>query len=163
MFKKLIFFISLIILINLTNFTIAEIIPLKKPTQTKIEKEQKLLIDVLKPLPKPVPKKSIKKLDEKPTEKIVLKKNKKLDLILPKKKPLIAGSKKIETAKKSKYYNKKDFALAKKAILEMKQAKWPNAIKTAKKAKDKSIYNFIQWRHLLTKGKIGRASCRERV
>jgi len=152
MFKKLIFFISLIISINLTNFTIAEIIPLKKPTQTKIEKEQKLLIDVLKPLPKPVLKKSIKKLDEKPTEKIVLKKNKKLDLILPKKKPLIAGSKKIEIAKKSKYYNKKDFALAKKAILEMKQAKWPNAIKTAKKAKDKSIYNFIQWRHLLTKG-----------
>ena len=152
MFKKLTFFISLIILINLTNFAIAEIIPLKKPTQTKIEKEQKLLIDVLKPLPKPVLKKSIKKIDEKPTEKIVLKKNKKLDLILPKKKPLIAGSKKIETAKKSKYYNKKDFALAKKAILEMKQAKWPNAIKTAKKAKDKSIYNFIQWRHLLTKG-----------
>ena len=34
----------------------------------------------------------------------------------------------------------------------MKKAKWPNALKTAKKAKDKSIYNFIQWRHLLTKG-----------
>ena len=34
----------------------------------------------------------------------------------------------------------------------MKQAKWPSALKTAKKAKDKSIYNFIQWRHLLTKG-----------
>ncbi len=152
MFKKLIFFISLIILINLTNLTIAEIIPLKKPTQTKIEKEQKLLIDVLKPLPKPVLEKTIKKIDKKPTEKIILKESKKLDLILPKKKPLIAGSKKIETAKKSKYYSKKDFALAKKAILEMKQAKWPNALKTAKKAKDKSIYNFIQWRHLLTKG-----------
>ena len=34
----------------------------------------------------------------------------------------------------------------------MKKAKWPTALKTAKKAKDKSIYNFIQWRHLLTKG-----------
>jgi len=34
----------------------------------------------------------------------------------------------------------------------MKQAKWPTALRTAKKAKDKSIYNFIQWRHLLTKG-----------
>ena len=34
----------------------------------------------------------------------------------------------------------------------MKQAKWSNALKTAKKARDKSIYNFIQWRHLLTKG-----------
>ena len=26
------------------------------------------------------------------------------------------------------------------------------SLKTAKKAKDKSIYNFIQWRHLLTTG-----------
>ena len=34
----------------------------------------------------------------------------------------------------------------------MKKSQWSTAIKTAKKAKDKSIYNFIQWRHLLTKG-----------
>ena len=34
----------------------------------------------------------------------------------------------------------------------MKKAKWPAAFKTAKKARDKSVYNFIQWRHLLTKG-----------
>ena len=34
----------------------------------------------------------------------------------------------------------------------MKKRKWDSALKTAKKAKDKSIYNFIQWRHLLTKG-----------
>ena len=72
--------------------------------------------------------------------------------MLPKKKPLIAGSIKTDTAKKSKYYNKKDFEIAKKAISEMKQAKWPAALKTAKKARDKSVYNFIQWRHLLTKG-----------
>ena len=79
----------------------------------------------------------------------------KSEFILPKKKPLIAGKTKSDKAsqvKISKYYNKKDFALAKKAISEMKQAKWPNALKTAKKAKDKSIYNFIQWKHLLTKG-----------
>ena len=34
----------------------------------------------------------------------------------------------------------------------MKKAQWSIALKTAKKAKDKSIYNFIQWRHLITKG-----------
>ena len=34
----------------------------------------------------------------------------------------------------------------------MKQAKWTSALKTSKRARDKSIYNFIQWRHLLTKG-----------
>ena len=85
-------------------------------------------------------------------KEIKLKAEKDLGIILPKKKPLIAGAKKTDTAKKSKYYNKKDFEIAKKAISEMKQAKWPNALKTAKRAKDKSIYNFIQWRHLLTKG-----------
>ncbi len=37
----------------------------------------------------------------------------------------------------------------------MKKANWSVAINTAKKAKDKSIYNFIQWRHLLTKGNKG--------
>ena len=154
MFKKLLFFISFVIFTNSISFSLAEIIPLKKPSQTKEEKEQKLLIDVLKPLPKPIINKIIKKEEKKPKKNIVSKKEKKKqDIILPKKKPLIAGSKKKkDTAKKSKYYSKKDFALAKKAILEMKQAKWPNALKTAKKARDKSIYNFIQWRHLLTKG-----------
>ena len=34
----------------------------------------------------------------------------------------------------------------------MKKANWPVALNTAKKARDKSIYNFIQWRHLITKG-----------
>ena len=152
MLKKLLFLINLFIFLNITFLLSAEIIPLKKPIQTKEEKEQKLLIDVLKPLPKPVTKKIIKKEEKKPEKKVVKKEKKNLGIILPKKKPLIAGSVKTDTAKKSKYYNKKDFALAKKAISEMKQSKWPNALKTAKKAKDKSIYNFIQWRHLLTKG-----------
>ena len=150
--KKLLFLINLFIFLNITFLLSAEIIPLKKPIQTNEEKEQKLLIDVLKPLPKPVTKKIIKKEEEKTEKKVVKKEKKNLGIILPKKKPLIAGSVKTDTAKKSKYYNKKDFALAKKAISEMKQSKWPNALKTAKKAKDKSIYNFIQWRHLLTKG-----------
>ncbi len=34
----------------------------------------------------------------------------------------------------------------------MKRSKWSDALKTSKKAKDKSIYNFIEWRHLLRKG-----------
>ena len=34
----------------------------------------------------------------------------------------------------------------------MEQSKWYDALKVAWKAKDKSIYNFIQWKHLLTTG-----------
>ncbi len=152
MLKKLIFFIKLFFFFNITILLSSEIIPQKKPIQTKEEKDQKLLIDVMKPLPKPTLKKTVEEIEKKPEEEIRLKAEKNLGIILPKKKPLIAGTKKKDTVKKSKYYKKKDFEIAKKAISEMKQAKWPTALKTAKRAKDKSIYNFIQWRHLLTKG-----------
>ena len=152
MLKKFIFFINLFFFSTITILFSTEIIPLKKPIQTKAEKDQKLLIDVMKPLPKPIPEKIVEEIKKKPEGEIKLKAEKDLGIILPKKKPLIAGTKKTDTAKKSKYYNKKDFEIAKKAISEMKQAKWPTALKTAKRAKDKSIYNFIQWRHLLTKG-----------
>ena len=152
MLKKFIFFINLFFFSTITILFSAEIMPLKKPIQTKAEKDQKLLIDVMKPLPKPVPKKIVEEIEKKSEDEIKLKAEKDLGIILPKKKPLIAGTKKTDTAKKSKYYNKKDFEIAKKAISEMKQAKWPAALKTAKKARDKSVYNFIQWRHLLTKG-----------
>ncbi len=135
-------------LIGYTSIASSEIVPLKKPLQTKEETQKKLLIDVLKPLPKPL-KKTEKKVIE---EKVIVKKEEKNDLILPKKKPLIAGTEKVNDIKISKYYNKKDFNLAKKAISEMKRAKWTDALRTSKKAKDKSIYNFIQWRHLLRKG-----------
>ena len=148
MSKKFLFFIVLFQLISFNNFALTEIIPLKKPIQTKEETEKKLLVDVLKPLPKP-----IKKTETNEVEKKIIKKQKKISgLVLPKKKPLITGSEKVTNVKISKYYNKKDFNLANKAISEMKKAKWSSALKTAKKAKDKSIYNFIQWRHLLKKG-----------
>ena len=34
----------------------------------------------------------------------------------------------------------------------MEKKKWVKALSTAKKARDKSIYKFIQWQHLLTTG-----------
>ncbi len=148
MLKKNRFLIVLFPLFCLTSIALSDIVPLSKPTQTVDETQKKLLIDVLKPLPKPI-KKTQKTIIK---EKDIVKKDKKNNFILPKKKPLIAGSEKPKNIKISKYYNKKDFSLAKKAISEMKKGKWPNALKTAKKAKDKSIYNFIQWRHLITKG-----------
>ena len=152
MFKKFLLFIGLFTIFNHSFETFAEIIPLKKPIQSIKEKEKKLLIDVLKPLQKPLTKKVIKNEQKQPNYKKVTKKKSDIGIILPKKKPLIAGAKKKDPVKKSKYYSKKDFALAKKALSEMKQAKWTSALKTSKKARDKSIYNFIQWRHLLTKG-----------
>ena len=152
MFKKFLLIIGLIVILNQSAQTFAEIIPIKKPVQSIKEKEKKLLVDVLRPLQKPSTKELIKKEQKQPDSKKITKKKSNIGIILPKKKPLIAGVKKDDPVKKSKYYSKKDFALAKKALSEMKQAKWTSALKTSKRARDKSIYNFIQWRHLLTKG-----------
>ena len=148
MLKKFSFFIVLFHLVFIINLASADIIPLKKPLQTKKEEQKKLLSDTLVPVPKPIKETKTKvtsEIEEKQKEKFT-------GLILPKKKPLIAGSKDTPNIKISKYYNKKDFNLAKKAISEMKNNRWSSALNLSKKAKDKSIYNFIQWRHLLTKG-----------
>ena len=92
--KKLLFFITLFFLLNTTNLLSVELIPLKKPIQTNKQKSQKLLIDVLKPIPKPIEKKVIEKKEKKLEEKIKSTDKKYAGIILPKKKPLIAGSKK---------------------------------------------------------------------
>jgi soluble lytic murein transglycosylase len=34
----------------------------------------------------------------------------------------------------------------------MQKSRWTSSLKIAKKARDKSIYNFIQWRYLSTPG-----------
>ena len=150
--KKIIFFISFIFFycLNFTHLFSAEveIIPLKKPLLTEKEFKEKITLNLLKPLPKPK-KKSLAKEPKKIDENQKKVKNIKL---LPKKKPIIAGITAKNKITTSKYYNKKDFALAKKAINQMKKSNWVEALKISKKAKDKSIYNFIQWRHLLTKG-----------
>ncbi len=128
------------------NYTVAqtsEILPLKKPLLTSIELNKKIIANINKPLKKPT---KIKK------EKKIIQKEVKLSFKIPKKKPIISGFNKSETTKKSKFYNKKDFSLAKKAIQEMQKGQWNSAIKISQKAKDKSIYNFIKWRHLLTTG-----------
>ena len=90
MIKKILYFILLLSFKWIFGVAYADIIPLKKPLQSKEEKEQKLLIDVLKPLPKPI-KETVNKEIEKKT---VVQKQKINGLILPKKKPLIAGTKK---------------------------------------------------------------------
>ena len=124
MSKKIIFFILLFSLTGYAGIASSEIVPLKKPIRTKEETQKKLLIDVLKPLSKPI-KQTEKKVIEK---NVIVKKENKSGFILPKKKPLIAGAEKVKDIKISKYYNKKDFNLAKKAISEMKKAKWLSLI-----------------------------------
>ena len=159
-----------IILIYLFTFTVnfaAEtvIIPIKKPVLDESVKAQKISENIIRPKPKP--QKEIKKTNEfvdgvikpkskpkkeKKVKKIEIKITEKIKFIIPKSKPLIVKKEVVKTQKTSKYYKRKDFDLAKKSIQSFEKGQWTAALSLSKKAKDKSIHNFVQWKHLLTTG-----------
>jgi len=150
-YKKISILITIFCFTILPSNALSEslIIPKKKPDISTEKKIVSKLKSEILPLKKPLlDKKTDAKVKKKDKEKNIT------GIILPKNKPLVIAKKKVEKKDKklkSKYYNKKDFEIAKKAISLMEKRKWETAIKLSKKAKDKSIYNFIVWRYLLEK------------
>ncbi len=151
MCKKILFILGMVLFVSLkiTNLyaETIQIVPPQKPTLSSEEIIKKISKNIITPLKKPT---KLKKVEKKVVVKEI--KEKKLSFKIPKKKPSVAGVTTTKNIKISKYYSKKDFGLAKKAISEMQKSKWTSALNISKKAKDKSIYNFIQWRHLLKTG-----------
>jgi len=148
--RKIFFFIKLLLLCSLiiSNLYAAEIsiIPLKKPILDKKAQSEKISQNILVPKSKPL--KKIEKI-----ETIIIKKEvKKNNFLIPKIKPLVVKKLKSTVKKQSKYYTQKDYNIAKKSIQAMEKSQWSTALSLSKKAKDKSIHNFIKWRHLLTTG-----------
>jgi len=169
MSKKISFFIKFILgfllFLSFSNAADLLIIPKKKPHLTKKVIEERVSKNIIKPKNKPKQKievtlkKDELKPQKKPIDKEVPKKEddvveksveKKLGLILPKSKPLVVKKEIEKKQVKSKYYRKKDFNLAKKAIKSFEKGDWEGALSLTKKAKDKSFYRFVQWKHLLT-------------
>ena len=148
--RKIFFFIKSLLLssIIIGNVFAAEIsiIPLKKPILNEEAQSAKISQGILKPKPKPSKKK------EEPKTTIVKKDLKKINFLIPKSKPLVVKREKSVVQTRSKNYSQKDYSIAKKSIAAMEKSQWSTALSQSKKAKDKSIYNFIQWRHLLTTG-----------
>ena len=139
----IIFFLSF----NLA-FSTDLIIPKIKPSKQKDAMLKNLSSNIIIPKQKPNNQINIEKL-----EKIIKKKITKIDgVIIPKNKPLIVKQQRLKKVKKSKYYSDRDVKYAKQAIAFMEKSNWKDAKKVAKKARAKSIYNFIEWRHLLTLG-----------
>jgi len=122
------------------------IIPLKKPTLSKESQSQKISQSILKPKSKP--SKKVKKIETTIDKKEV----KKINFLIPKSKPLVVKRIKSTVKAQSKYYSQRDYGIAKKSILAMEKGQWSKALSVSKKAKDKSINDFITWRHLLTTG-----------
>ena len=150
MLKNILFFIKsfLLILLIIVNSYADEvtILPLKKPILGEKIYNEKVTQGVLKPKSKPT---KIIEVVNNPTTKIT---DKTINYSIPKSKPLVVKKTTTVVKDNSKYYSQKDYDIAKKSIAAMEKSQWSTALSTSKKAKDKSIYNFIQWRHLLTTG-----------
>jgi soluble lytic murein transglycosylase len=149
--KKISFLIKILIIfwVIMSNNFAAElsIIPLKKPILDKSLVDKKITDGILKPKSKPGKIKIKEKIEV--VEKIV---KKKITFLLPKSKPLIVKKELNKKNKKSNYFKQKDFDIAKKSIQLFEKGQWTKALALSKKTKDKSIYNFVQWKHLLTTG-----------
>ena len=126
-----------------------DLIPKKKPNLQSDNIANKKFDNLIIPQEKPNNKKKIIKKEEKIIEKRITKIN---GIIIPKNKPLIVKKERLRKVKKSKYYSDRDLNYAKQAIAFMEKSNWSDAKKVAKKARAKSVYYFIEWRHLLTVG-----------
>ncbi len=149
--KKIIFSVVIIlacIISTIINSQENVIIPKNKPFLNEDIKEKKISLNIIKPIKKPILIE--KKNDEQSDGAITEKKVTNLGIIIPRNKPKIVQKTVEKIAKKSKYFSKKEFDLAKKSINAMRKGSWVDALNFAKKSKNKDIYSFIQWRHLLT-------------
>ncbi len=146
---KLIVLNIVILLIFQLSFADNLILPKKKPLiSNKLLNESKIK-NILVPKKKPG---KLKKIVEKTNEEQKKKVSKINGIIIPKNKPLIVRKQSTRITKKSNLYSDRDFEYAKQAVQFMEKSNWRDAIKVSKKARAKSIYNFIQWKHLLTTG-----------
>ncbi len=147
MYLKLLTTIILFFLSFQSAFSNETILPIKKPDLN--EKNTTKKIAEIIPLPKPSEKEDEIQNEIKITTTEIFKK---IDgVIIPKNKPLIVKEK-LRKIKKQKFYSDRDLRYAKQAISFMEKSNWKDAKKAASKARAKSIYDFIQWRHLLTTG-----------
>ena len=147
MYLKLLTTIILFFLSFQSAFSNETILPIKKPDLNE-KNTTKKIADII-PLPKPSEKEDEIQKEIKITTTEIFKK---IDgVIIPKNKPLIVKEK-LRKIKKQKFYSDRDLRYAKQAISFMEKSNWKDAKKAASKARAKSIYDFIQWRHLLTTG-----------
>jgi len=124
------------------------LIPQKKPKLSDEIINKKITSNIIIPHKKPTKEKK-QKIETEVTKKKITKIK---GIIVPKNKPLIVKKQRPRMIKKSRYYSDKDLNYARQAIKFMEKGNWRDAKKVAKKARAKSIYDFIQWKHLLTTG-----------
>jgi len=138
--------ISLVFLLIFTSHSLASnlILPIPKP---EVDKETKKITAQKKGI---YPKK--KPISQTQTEQTVIQEvqeSKDEAVIFPQKKPAIYKAKIDKAVGKSLILSKKDFKIAKSVFQAIEKKKWKTAIKLSKKARDKMLYNLVNYLYLI--------------
>jgi len=143
--------IFLVISIIFSSHSIAgeNILPLPKPSLDKETKEIVAKKKLIYPKKKPEEKKEETLIESTEKKEEVLEDIKEEVFIYPKKKPILVKKKIDKAVSKSQILSKKDFKIAKKAFEHIDKKKWQTALKISKKARDKSLYNLINYLYLI--------------
>jgi len=143
--------IFLVISIIFSSHSIAgeNILPLPKPSLDKETKEIVAKKKLIYPKKKPEEKKEETLIESTEKKEEILEDIKEEVFIYPKKKPILVKKKIDKPVSKSQILSKKDFKIAKKAFEHIDKKKWQTALKISKKARDKSLYNLINYLYLI--------------
>ncbi len=146
--KLKVILLAFIIVFTTSAFAADKILPLPKPTidehiKIKIAKKKEIY-----PQKKPTEKKEQEVVDTSSEVGETKEDSKEEAFIYPEKKPLIVKKKIDKAAIKSEILSKRDFKIAKSAFEFVDKKKWQSALKTSKKAKDKTLYNLISYLYL---------------
>ena len=138
--------IFLVFLIAFVPKTIAAdtILPIPKPNVDKETKDKTAKKKNIYPKKKPRDTKN--EIESPIVEKVET--NQEEIFIYPKKKPIIVQKKIDKAVIKSTILSKKDFQIAKSAFKEIENKRWQTALKLSKKARDKTVFELINYLYL---------------
>ena len=147
--KHHVIFLMFLIIFSSQAFGADKILPLPKP---KVDEKTKSVTAKKKTIyPKKRPEKIVEKKEISDEENIVesVKKVEEQIFIYPEKKPIVFQKKVEKPVAKSLMLSKKDFNIAKLAFKSIDKRNWNTAISISKKAKDRIVYNLVNYLYLI--------------
>ena len=150
--KHKVIFLTFFMLFSTQSLAKDRIIPMPKPS---VDEETKKIVFNKKniyPQKKPLSQSNVNNTKKKLNKTEVVDQDKsndqELTIIYPKNKPIIVKKKKTKVVDKSTVLSKNDFQVAKLVFELIDQKKWKSALKASKRARDKNIYNLVNYIYL---------------
>jgi len=146
--KLKVIFLVLFVVFSSQSFADNNILPKPKPVVDKEIKSKTAKKKEIYPKKKPT---NIKQTEITENKTEIKDEEKNISLIYPKKKPVsVQIQKKIEKSFiKSEVLSKRDFKIAKAAFEAIDKKKWKTAIKISQKSRDKTVFNTVNYLHLI--------------